>query len=165
MGTRHVVTVILDGAVKVAQYGQWDGYPTYTGVKIQEFLRAVNLNVFSDKIAKVSWYTKDEINAAWKDAGADDSGWVSMDVSNRLEKKHPELSRNTGVDVLWLIAQGKVNKLSDQSDFTKDTVWCEYHYVIDLDNQAVAIYSSGNAILASTIEDFINADMNELQEF
>ena len=27
MGTRHLIAVQLDGEYKIAQYGQWDGYP------------------------------------------------------------------------------------------------------------------------------------------
>ena len=27
MGTRNLTVVYLDGQYKVAQYGQWDGYP------------------------------------------------------------------------------------------------------------------------------------------
>ena len=28
MGTRHITAVVSEGQFVVAQYGQWDGYPT-----------------------------------------------------------------------------------------------------------------------------------------
>jgi len=28
MGTRHCIIAVCDGEHKIAQYGQWDGYPT-----------------------------------------------------------------------------------------------------------------------------------------
>lgn len=31
MGTRNLTAVYLDGQYKVAQYGQWDGYPEGRG--------------------------------------------------------------------------------------------------------------------------------------
>ena len=31
MGTRHITTVVAEGEFVVAQYGQWDGYPTGAG--------------------------------------------------------------------------------------------------------------------------------------
>lgn len=31
MGTRNLTAVYLDGQYKVAQYGQWDGYPEGQG--------------------------------------------------------------------------------------------------------------------------------------
>lgn len=46
MGTRNVTSVILDGKQMVCQYGQWDGYPTYTGVKILEFLQSCDMEHF-----------------------------------------------------------------------------------------------------------------------
>lgn len=39
MGTRNLTRVIDNGELKVCQYGQWDGYPIYTGRKVLEFVR------------------------------------------------------------------------------------------------------------------------------
>ena len=40
MGTRNLTMVIdQEGEVKVAQYGQWDGYPSGVGVGIVSFLK------------------------------------------------------------------------------------------------------------------------------
>lgn len=46
MGTRNFTSVILEGKQVVCQYGQWDGYPSYTGTKILEFLRDVDIEQF-----------------------------------------------------------------------------------------------------------------------
>lgn len=39
MGTRNLTAVYLDGQYKVAQYGQWDGYPEGQGITVLTFLR------------------------------------------------------------------------------------------------------------------------------
>ena len=39
MGTRHLICVKLDGEYKIAQYGQWDGYPEGAGLEVLRFLR------------------------------------------------------------------------------------------------------------------------------
>ena len=39
MGTRNLTAVYLDGQYKVAQYGQWDGYPEGQGITALTFLR------------------------------------------------------------------------------------------------------------------------------
>jgi hypothetical protein len=38
MGTRHLIKVIYNKETKVAQYGQWDGYPDGQGLTILNFL-------------------------------------------------------------------------------------------------------------------------------
>jgi len=38
MGTRNLTMVISDGKTKIAQYGQWDGYPSGQGADILAFL-------------------------------------------------------------------------------------------------------------------------------
>jgi hypothetical protein len=55
MGTRNLTVVKnLEGTTKIALYGQWDGYPSYSGIKALEFLRdrtnRMNLLVELDKV-------------------------------------------------------------------------------------------------------------------
>jgi hypothetical protein len=40
MGTRHLIAAKIDGVYKLAQYGQWDGYPDGQGVAVLDFLAA-----------------------------------------------------------------------------------------------------------------------------
>ena len=46
MGTRHLICVVKDNEYKLAQYGQWDGYPEGQGVNILRFLRDFDRDVF-----------------------------------------------------------------------------------------------------------------------
>jgi len=39
MGTRNLTCVVSGGKYIIAQYGQWDGYPSGQGVTALEFLR------------------------------------------------------------------------------------------------------------------------------
>ena len=39
MGTRNLTIVYSNGEYKVAQYGQWDGYPEGLGVQLLKYLR------------------------------------------------------------------------------------------------------------------------------
>ena len=39
MGTRNLTVIIHDGKIKLSQYGQYDGYFSYTGVKFLEFVK------------------------------------------------------------------------------------------------------------------------------
>ena len=55
MGTRNLTMVISNGETKVAQYGQWDGYPSGNGVIVLEFLTSTNLDDFKKKLSKVKF--------------------------------------------------------------------------------------------------------------
>ena len=53
MGTRHLTCVVKDGDYKVAQYGQWDGYPSGQGIDILTFLREeLNRDVLLPKLSQ-----------------------------------------------------------------------------------------------------------------
>src|SRR3990172_10311927 len=111
MGTRHSTMVISKKEVKIAQYGQWDGHCESAGVNILKFLRGANLKEFKNKVDKLKEYKESEVKKIWKDTGADDSGWVGLDVSKKVSGSNPELSRDTGSDILTFILKGKVTKV------------------------------------------------------
>ena len=53
MGTRNATIVIKDNKTKVAQYGQWDGYPSGQGLTALNFLRQANLSQFGTEVDKL----------------------------------------------------------------------------------------------------------------
>ena len=61
MGTRHLTAVFLDGKYRVAQYGQWDGYPERAGRNCLNFARTIVEKSarakFADKVRNCSWAT------------------------------------------------------------------------------------------------------------
>lgn len=143
MGTRNLTIVKLGGKVKVAQYCQWDGYPTGQGETISEFIREkLDLRKFKAKVKALQFATDEEVESLWKSCGAKGE-FVTMDISETFEKKYPQFHRNTGADVLQLIQDGKVDKLTNSIDFLKDGLFCEYAYEIDLDAKKVKVYTGG----------------------
>lgn len=141
MGTRNLTIVKLNGKVRVAQYGQWDGYPTGQGKKIAAFLQAKNfdLAVFKQNIDKIKWATKDQMESAWNEFGSANSmGMNEYDKS--YSKKYPEFSRNTAAEILSLIHAGGITMLKNELAFLKDSLFCEWAYELDLDKEVVKIY-------------------------
>lgn len=67
MGTRNLTMVVKNKKTKVAQYGQWDGYPSGQGRTILEFLKTRDLKKFADQLEKVSFYTKEEYEKVWEE--------------------------------------------------------------------------------------------------
>lgn len=139
MGTRNSTLVKLNGEIKVAQYGQWDGYPTGQGQTVADFIKSVDLKDFKKKVAAVKPISDEKVHDYWKQCGADNSGFVSMDVADKFKELHPELSRDTGAGILQLIADGKATEVQLDKEFKDDGLFCEYWYEIDLDNETVTM--------------------------
>ena len=145
MGTRHLTCVINEGEVKVAQYGQWDGYPTGQGITIANFIQnKLNLDKFRNQIKECVFVDGNKINSYWKNCGADDSGYVTMDISKTFRINYPQLSRDTGAEVLNLIHNGTARELENEFSFGGDSLFCEFAYIIDLDTETVSIYKGFN---------------------
>jgi hypothetical protein len=135
--------VICDGKTKVAQYGQWDGYPEGQGKTILKFLKKCDLNKFREKLNEVSFLTQKEIDHLWNECWAMEINKRSSSKTNELfKRKYPELCRDTAAKVLELIYEGKATRLWNRSAFVKDSLWCEWVYVIDLDKEKLEIYTS-----------------------
>lgn len=140
MGTRHLTIVRSKGKTKVAQYGQWDGYLAGQGRTIQKFLKNADIKQFKREVDKLKEFTNEEIDNIYKEAGhKGNSDWITSEVANKVKEKYPELSRDTGAEVLELIYQGKVKKLTLNESFKEDTLFCEFCYELDLDKETITV--------------------------
>jgi hypothetical protein len=139
MGTRHLVAVQLDGEFKVAQYGQWDGYPEGQGKEVLRFLRSRMFrgngrSAFEEKLRAAKFLTEEE------------NSEMNLDVrSSGFFALHPEWSRDTGAKILSRVAEAEPGiRLVNASDFAGDSLFCEWAYVIDLDKDMLEVYRGFN---------------------
>lgn len=147
MGTRHLITVVKNNEYKVAQYGQWDGYPDVQGRDILNFLtNEIDRDIFDKKVSEIEFITNEETSKRWIEIGANpNEKFLSMDLSEKFTKLYPELSRDTGAEILSIIQNSeKPIKLQDNLDFAKDSLFCEWAYVIDLDKNTFEVYKGLN---------------------
>lgn len=147
MGTRHLIEIKCNNEIKVAQYGQWDGYLEGQGKDILDFFKMCNLEKFKEKVEKSFFLTREQIRQYYVDAGDkpdNKSGFISMDVVENFNKAHPTLSRDIGAKILTMIYESENGvELFDSRDFANDTSWCEYLYEIDLDSNKLICYTFG----------------------
>lgn len=144
MGTRNTTLVQRNGEYKVGQYCQWDGYPSGQGMTILSALRTIDLADFASKVDALKPLTDDEVQARWKKCGADDTGFVGMDVADKFKKKWPHLHRDCGGAIIDLIASGKVKEVHVETDFPADSLFCEWAYVVDLDKNTFEVFRGFN---------------------
>ena len=140
MGTRNLTCVYMNGEYKVAQYGQWDGYPERLGVTILTFLKGVNMESFKAAVSKVSFLTEEEIESINKTIKATRKLMPDYDWT----KDFPHLSRDCGGAILNQIVFNGVTKVKNDIDFAKDSLFCDWAYVVDLDTNKFEVYSGFN---------------------
>ena len=159
MGTRHLICVVKNGEYKVAQYGQWDGYPEGQGLGVLEFLsKEMDRELFEGKVCNLSYITDEEYDQRWEDFGVnleESDGLVDWETSKSFGKKYPELSRDTSSNILNIIQNSNREiKLHNNLEFAASSLFCEWGYVIDLDKNTFEVYEGFNQVLLEENERF-----------
>lgn len=129
MGTRNLTKVIdKDGVVRVAQYGQWDGYPSGQG--LNALYHATAHKQIEAGLAKVRWAEQSELTEIYSKFS--EMNRLGTDDSKNFNLLYPNLTRDTCADILGVVAWsvGEVI-LVDESDFENDDLFCEGVYTID----------------------------------
>lgn len=163
MGTRHLIAVQVDGEYKVAQYGQWDGYPSGQGVGILNFLLDMDKNAFAAAVRACTEITEDEYKAAWVSCGADpDSEYATLEVSQKFAATYPHFSRNCGSEILKHVQDAGADglKVNLYLDFAADSLSCEWAYVIDLDKNTFEVFKGRNKTPLDPSERFANLEVD-----
>lgn len=128
MGTRHLIAAQVNGEYKLAQYGQWDGYPSGQGVKVLDFLKSKrNQTKLKKNLVDCTYIPEDELEANW----------------DSILTEHPHISRDTGASILEYVAADS-RKLRNSIEFAADGLFCEYAYVIDFDKNTLEIFQGFN---------------------
>ena len=153
----------MNNETKVAQYGQWDGYPNGVGKDVLDFLTGLggNYDAFKERISKLRWISEEENKVV--DA---DKDWI---------ENYPHLSRDRGGDILncifhnkftksqWVGNERKINEypcnvefLVNSEYFASDSLFCEWAYVIDLDKNTFEVYKGFNKSVLEETDRFYN---------
>lgn len=147
MGTRNLTCVWVDGDFKVAQYGQWDGYPSVAGAEIMSAIRDItvegSLEAFADTVRGCRFLEEGELEARYAGLGIEGE-WIPVDDADRFKEHYPQLDRDMGYHIVrWLWENGPA-ELNDSLGFAQDGLFCEWAYVVDLDERTLEVYCSGN---------------------
>lgn len=138
MGTRNLTIVKVNDTYKVAQYGQWDGNPGGVGSDILEFLRSkTNQKKLKQSAALCRFATQEEFEVI---------------------KNSSQFSRDVAGQILAMVA-GNPNGLilHNSLDFIKDSLFCEWAYVIDFDTNTFEIFKGFNQEQGTPVERFYSA--------
>jgi len=142
MGTRGCVCFKVNEKF-FGMYNHYDSYPEGLGINILEELRKMidwkdvkeninNIELIKDEESKP---TKEHIKKYSKYANTAVGG--SMD--NIKINTYYQLLRNLQGEITEYM-NGDIGIMVDSSEFIKDTLFCEYYYVIDLDKMKFESY-------------------------
>ena len=145
MGTRNLTVVYLDGEPKVAQYGQWDGYPSCAGEVLADEMKKIifenGLGRLADNVRGCRFLTLKETVERYKSIGVEEGRqWINGEEAAAFKALYPQLDRDMGYDIVDYIYENGPQELSNSFDFAANTLSCEWAYVVDLDEETFSVY-------------------------
>jgi hypothetical protein len=169
MGTRNLTKVIdKDGITRVAQYGQWDGYPDGQGKSMLAFISEYKmLDKIELSLSKCRFVSQGEIDAAY-DVYSDEPKWEQL--RNEVAGFHiafPSFSRDTCTDILKVVVYSNEDViLSDESDFEKDDLMCEGIFTLNYQTREFITTYHGKTVKFEfdklpTVAEYLNAFESE----
>jgi hypothetical protein len=161
MGTINLTAVMYHGKYRIAQYGQWDGYPGGQGITALEFVRdAMDVEKFTAALERCRFISDEDYRTLWTEFGITaEQKTVAVEVSDRFHAKYKYFDRDHGAKILLMVqgAPEEIIFLRDSIDFAGDSLFCEWAYVVDLDEGTFEVYQGFNTEPVSSFERFAHA--------
>lgn len=147
MGTRNLTVVKSNNTVKIAQYGQWDGYPGGQGQDIVDFLLGEgNVEKLKKNLDNVRFLDEEGKDKEFIEEYNSNAPTWSNEPDNRTDEEkawwNTFMTRDLGAQILTNVANSDRDEiiLDDSLDFGNDSLFCEYAYVVDLDEDLLYVY-------------------------
>lgn len=168
MGTRGYIGIKKDNVLK-GMYNHFDSYPTGLGISVIEDINKIK----KENRIKVLNETFDYIQLVNDDIEPTDqiikecetAGVVNLGVSNQDLKDWYCLLRETQMN-FSIYLNKKIPYMLDGNDFLKDELFCEWAYIIDLDENLLKVYTDGDKIIRAkfNLEELKTNDMKKLEK-
>lgn len=138
MGTRGLMGLVIDGEVK-ATYNHYDSYPSGLGEEILKLVRSGGIS----KAAAVHLEVVDADAEATPEQIAKYSKYADTGVSSGELTEWYVLLRHLQGDLEGYLEAGV---MADGSAFATDSLFCEWGYLINLDDNTLEVYKGFNKI-------------------
>ena len=139
MGTRGLVGLTI-GKKRKSTYNHYDSYPSNLGENMVEFCKTVtDWDAFKANAKKVE-LVDEHIKVPTKLVNKYIQ-FSNVDVGDQeLNSWYCLLRKIQGVGILEQIRLGNVEHMINSNDFIKDSLFCEYAYIINLDTMKLEMY-------------------------
>ena len=146
MGTRGAVGFKLNDEYKVT-YNHFDSYPSGLGEEVIAFINKVveesGLDKLKANVKKLKLVTEEQ-NATPAQIKKYEKYSDKNVSSGDLKEYYVLLRQVQGADGLEEIYKGDLDIMIDGLEFLKDSLFCEYAYIINLDTNCVELYRGFN---------------------
>lgn len=141
MGTRGAIGFNFDQK-EIIFYNHFDSYPEELGVRMVNYVRSVNdWDEIREQVIAFEGVTHDDTPTEAQKERARELGTIDLRVSEQSENDFYCLTRNAQGD---LGLQLKLGFGTLDNSFPLDSLFCEYAYIINLDNMKLEFYEGFN---------------------
>lgn len=133
MGTRGLYGFVVDGVAK-ASYNHFDSYPENLGESVVRFLVENDIDAIKEFAKKIKLVNQGEIvdEEFLRENGFDeDEDYSKHDYYDALRDYQGELDK---------IFQDNMTLMTDDISFIKDSLFCEWAYLINFDTEELEVY-------------------------
>lgn len=139
MGTRGAYGLRKNGEDKLT-YNHFDSYPDYLGRKVIKFCKNNNVLKLHDIFNRIILIDKDSTPTNEQINECIENGFTDFSVSSQSKTDWYCLLRNCQGNLdCWSNAKDHIYMIND-NNFIKDSLWCEYAYIINLDDEVLEFY-------------------------
>ena len=148
MGTRGAIGFVLDGKWYVT-YNHFDSYPSGLGMEVLEFCKSVeDWEILKQRVKNLTLVDEEipvpeDLIEKYSCYGQTDVGGVRL-AAGTLEDWYNLLRQIQGVATLHEIYVGNLEHMIDNHFFMRDSLFCEWAYIIDLDEMGLRVYKGFN---------------------
>ena len=140
MGTRGAVGLKVNSKYKIA-YNHFDSYPDGLGQEVVDWIKTVmDWETLKERAKKVKM-VNERTHKAKPEHIEKYKGYANTTVDDgQLNNWYVLLRDIQGIDTFEEIYRGNLEHMIDAYDFLKDSLFCEYAYILNLNEHTLEIY-------------------------
>lgn len=145
MSTRGLIGFKIDDKYKV-MYNHSDSYPEWLGQQVVDFINDLeDIQKLKENASKVV------LGKQWEKVNKDSERikkypLLQKEIEEGEDQSLYDILRNfQGIDIIKHIYNGDMLIMCDNFDFFKDSLFMEYAYIINLDNETLDLYKGFNS--------------------
>jgi hypothetical protein len=148
MSTRGAIGFVANGKWYVT-YNHSDSYPSWLGMQVLEFCKTVtDWEELKSRVEKIRLVDEDipvpaDLVEKYSCYGVTDIGGFRV-AAGTLENWYNLLRSIQGASTLYAVYTGNLEHMIDSHMFLADSGYCEWAYIIDLDEMTLNVYKGFN---------------------